>query len=66
MMYPEILLVFRKDRKNVTADTEKEETFLVVTIEAIIVHEYVRIQKGMKSVASSLERCREIGNVVRV
>ena len=41
MIHPEIFLVFRKDRKNVTAEADKEGRFLVVRIEAIIVGEYV-------------------------
>ena len=52
MMYPETLLVFRKDRKNFMEEAEKLGTFMVVTIEANIVGEYIRGQKGMKYAAS--------------
>ena len=54
MIYPETLSVFRKDRKNVTAEAEKWGTFPVVAIEAIIVGEYFQLQKGMNSIASYL------------
>ena len=50
-MYTETLLVFRKDRNNVTSEADKEVLFLVVIIEASIVGEKVQVQKGMKSVA---------------
>ena len=32
MMYPEKLLVFRKDRNNITTEADKEVTFPFVTI----------------------------------
>ena len=53
-MYPKTLLVFRKYRKNVIAEAEKEGTFPVLKIEASIFGEYISIQKGMKSVVSLL------------
>ena len=65
-MEPETLLVFKKYRKNFRAEAEKEGTFPVVTIKASIVGEYVWFQKGMKYVASSLDKCRGIRNVVHV
>ena len=58
------MLVVRKDRKTVTAEAEKDGTFLDVTIDAILLTEYVRVQKVMKSVASKLWRWRDIKNVV--
>ena len=58
------MLVVRKDRKTVTAEAEKDGTFLDVTIDAILLTEYVRVQKVMKSVASKLWRWRDIENVV--
>ena len=47
-----------------TAEAEKDGTFLDVTIDAILLTEYVRVQKVMKSVASKLWRWRDIKNVV--
>ena len=48
------MLVFRKDRKNVTSEAYKEGKFLVATIEKSLVGEYIWFQKFMKSVVSSL------------
>ena len=42
----------------------KYETFLEETIYAILVGEYVRVQKFMKSFASRLQIWRDIGNAV--
>ena len=47
-MYPETLLLPRKDRKNVTTEEDKEGTLKKVTIYAISVGEYVPVQKFMK------------------
>ena len=52
-MHQYILLVFRKYRKNITEEAEKEGKFPVVTKEADIVGDYVWIKKSIKYVASS-------------
>ena len=44
----------------------KQETFLEETIYDILVGEYVRVQKFMKSFASRLQIWRDIGNAVCV
>ena len=61
-MYPETLLVFIKYRKNITSEAEKEGTFTEVTIDAILVGEYIQVQKVINSVLSKLMLCvcREI------
>ena len=51
MIYPETLLVFRKERKKVIVEAEKEGMFPVVMIEVSIICEYVHVHKCMKSVA---------------
>ena len=51
MIYPETLLVFRKDRKNIMQEAEKEVTFPVLLIEEIIVGKKLWVQKVMESVA---------------
>ena len=66
MMYPEPLLVFRKDRKNVMTEEEKQGMFMVVTTEANIVGEYIQGKKCTKYAASQLKRCIHIGNVVHI
>ena len=53
MTHQYILLVFRKYRKNITEEEEKEGKFPVVTKEADIVGDYVWIKKSIKYVASS-------------
>ena len=49
-----MLLVLIKDKKTVTAEVEKEGTFLDVMIYEILCGEYVRVQKVIKTIVSSL------------
>ena len=65
-MYPEMVLVFMKDRKIVTAEAKKEGKFTEVTIDVILVGEYVRVHKFMKYVTYKLYIWRYIGNIVGV
>ena len=48
----EKLLVFRRDRKNVTVGVEKEGKFLVVIVDASLFGDYIWVQKVMRSVVS--------------
>ena len=46
-----MLLVFRKDRKNDSEESDKEGTLPEMTIDGILCGEYVRVKKSMKNVA---------------
>ena len=63
---PRNLLSLQKIQEERCVRSRERGIFPVVTIEEDIVGEYVRCHKGMKSVVSSLKRCREIENGVRV
>ena len=54
MTYLETLLVFRKDRKNIITEVDKQGMVPVMMIQASLVCEYIQVNKVMKSVVSSL------------
>ena len=59
-----MLLVFRKYRKTITAKSKKDRMFPEVTMNEILVREYALVQKVTNSVASKLNICKDIRNVV--